>query len=184
MNVKHQGNLNLNLGSIKVGGKTLSLESLFEVDEVDIDTEYREQSALYAYFIVQEAYAERDHSEVVAEKDLVHAELDEHYRRLLKANDSKTTENAIESSIIQDAAYGKILMDVIRAKQHWSILKGITKALEQRASMLVSMGAHRRAEFNMTNMTVRTETLQEFSDTIDEMKTNLKNKRQNADTPV
>ena len=163
-----------NLGSIKVGGKTLSIASLFEIDEADIDREYREQSALYAYFVVEATKAEREYAEAVAEKELVNAEASKWYRQDFVDSGIKTTEKMIESEIIQDGDYGKALMQVVRAKQHWNTLKGITKALEQRANMLISLGAHRRAEFEMTNMVIKRS---DFEATVEDVKANLSKRR-------
>jgi hypothetical protein len=162
------------LGSIKVGGKTLSLASLFEVDEVDLDKEYREQSALYAYFVVEAAKAEREHASAVDEKDFVHAECDEFYREEIRDTGVKLTEAMVESAIIQDDEYREVRIQLLRAKEHWTILKGIVRALEQRANMLISLGAHRRAEFDMTNMVIKKS---DYDASVEDVKTSLKNRR-------
>jgi len=169
---KPHSSLNLkSLGSIEVEGKTIAISSLFEIDEEDLDREYREQSALYAYFITKTSEADDLHAQAVTNKELVYAQADEYFRSKFRDLGIKVTEKGVESSIIQDEEYGEALDKERKTKLQHTILKGIVRAMEQRANMLISLGAHRRAELDMTNMTInRTK----HDDDVGELKTRLR----------
>ena len=117
MNEKDRSNQNLkNLGSVEISGKNLSIKELFPINEYDLDKEYREQAALYAYFVTEMANAEEAHNTAVADREFVVAECDEHYRDMFRQEDRKVTENVIKSSIIQDDEYGRAIDKEISAK--------------------------------------------------------------------
>jgi len=177
MSVKDLSSLELvgDLGMLEVGGKKLPIKELFEINEFDLDKEYREQSALYAYFVSAFSEAERDHAAAVSHKELVIADCDEYYREKFLSDGRKVTENVIKSAIIQDDEYGRAIDREISAKHYYSTLKGIVKAMELRAEMLRSLGAKMRSEYEMTNMTVRSKN---YDDSIQEFKTNLRKKPQ------
>lgn len=177
MSGKTQENQNrLDLGTVKVGDREFSVESLFEIDQADLIMEFKDQAALYAFFVNEMSKAERDHAVVVSEKELVYADADDYWRAEFDREGLKITENAIKSAIIRDAAYGRAINREIEARYVYHSLKGLVRALEQRADMLIQLGAHVRAEFEMTGMTIRK---QEYNAMIEETKTNLKKQRQN-----
>lgn len=144
---------------------------MFEIDEEDLDREYREQSALYAYFITKTSEADDLHAQAVTNKELVYAQADEYFRQKSDSLGVKVTEKRIESLIIQDEEYGNALDNERKTKLQHTILKGIVRAMEQRANMLISLGAHRRAELDMTNMTIKRT---DHDDDVGELKSRLR----------
>ena len=172
MNVKGRSNQkSIDLGGfVEIRGKKISIRELFPINEYDLDKEYREQAALYAYFVNEMANAEEAHAAAVADREFAVAECDEYYREKFHLEDRKVTENVIKSSIIQDDEYGRAINREISAKHYYSTLKGIVKAMELRADMLRSLGAHMRSEYEMTNMTVKS---RNYDESVREVKTKL-----------
>ena len=161
----------LDPGMVKVGNQEFSIDSLFDIDQEDLNKEYRDQAPLYAFFITEMAKAERAHAEVVSEKDLVYADADDYWRAEFDREGLKITESAIKSAIIRDAAYGRAIGREIQARYNYNSLKGLVRALEQRSALLISLGANVRTEMEMTGMTIRR---RDYDNTINEAKANLK----------
>lgn len=140
---------------VVVQGKELDLSDLFDIDENDLTREFATQASLYAYFATLQAKVERD---VVAEsikKDQEYASADEHWRQWYTEREKKYTEAVIRSDVIRDEDY-MIAEDSYNMAVHdLNIVKALVRALQQRAEMLISMGAHLRQEYSMTGMTIK-----------------------------
>lgn len=160
------------LGFIEIDGKSYSLETLLGID--DLDEAYMKQAPLYAFIAMKVSEAELEYDMAVQQRELVYAEADEYYRRKFDDLGQKVTESAIKSAVIQDRDYGEAMEKELKAKHRHRTLKQIAQALEQRSRMLTSLGAHRRAEMDMTNMTIKK---REQEDTVEEVRRTLRRRR-------
>lgn len=173
MRGKDRLSLNLKgLGLIKAGGKSYKVDELFGIDD-DLDKEYREQAAFYAFFVNEMSRVGKDHELAVKKRDLIYAEADEFFRKEFKDTGEKFTEGVIRSLVLQDEEYGIVLEDEIEAKYQHNVMKGVVRAMEQRSYMLNSLGAHKRAEYDMTEMTIKN---REYDRAIGDVKKTLREK--------
>lgn len=130
-----------------------------------------EQAAFYAFFVNEMAKVGKEHELAVKKRDLVYAEADEFFREEFRGAGEKFTEGVIRSLVLQDEEYGIVLEEEIEAKYQHNVMKGVVKAMEQRSYMLNSLGAHKRAEFSMTDMTIKA---QEYDRAIGDVKKTLR----------
>jgi len=144
----------------------IDTDKLFNIDETNLTREYAKQAALYAYYGKLYNDADRAFMRAEASKDALYAELDIAYREELK--DEKTTEGKIKSMVITDEQYTKSVNNVIYCQYRRNTLRTILDALKMRADMMISMGAHLRAEYDQTGMTMK------YESSIDNMKKALR----------
>jgi len=131
------------------------LGDIFSIDETNLSVEMAKQAGLYAYFATQMAYAEYTLARASISKDEEYAEADTHYRNVLQEVGEKYTEAVIRSAVFQDEDYQTVIGAEATAKKDYRLLRVICQALEMRATMLQSLGAHLRHELDMTGMNIR-----------------------------
>jgi hypothetical protein len=134
---------------------SINIDDIFQIDEANIIEAYSKQSALYARFAVMHAEADAVVGKTQAARDEEYAAADDHYRHDMDRNGEKYTEAKVKAFIELDENYRKAVDDYIQADYICRKVKAIVRALEMRAEMLVSMGAHLRHEMNMTDMNIR-----------------------------
>lgn len=149
-------------------------EGLFNIDETDLTREYSRQASIYASIAVAAADAEREAALADLRVDQSYAEGDTYYRDELTAEGKKFTEATIKSMVMTDAEYIDACNALVDAKHRHRILRAAVDAAAQRADMLISMGAHLRAELSMTNMTLNEK---RYNDNVEQMKANLRERR-------
>lgn len=137
--------------------KLVKLGDLFSIDETNLAEEMARQAGLYAYFAVQMAHAESTLARATVAKDEEYAYADESARIDLAENlpNTRITEAMVKSQVLLDEEYRVYVAREIDAKRNYKLLQAICKALEMRATMLQSLGAHLRHEMDMTGMNVR-----------------------------
>lgn len=139
--------------------KPVRLGDIFSIDETNISEELAKQAGLYAYFATQMAYAEHTQARAAISKDASYADADDYYRKELaydfKATGRKLTEAVVRAAVIQDEDYQTAAAVETRAKLDYRLLRVLCQALEMRATMLQSLGAHLRHELDMTGMNIR-----------------------------
>jgi len=137
------------------------------------------QAGLYAYFAVQMAYAEYSHAKAIAAKEQEYAAADEAYRDELAKEfavaGKKLTEAVVKAAVIQDEDYQNVLSEEDVAKLNYRLLRTICNALEMRATMLQSVGAHLRHELDMDGMNIRD---RHYQSTISDVKKAITNSKQ------
>ena len=151
--------------------KELDLADIFSIDETELTREYSQQASLYAYFSTLTADAERNVAMATMIMEQEYAIMDQEYRSDAVADDVKVTESMVKQAIISDKDYQKLSKNVINKKYYFRVLKAVADALEQRANMLVSLGAYLRHEQDMTGMNIRR---REFDNSVDNMKSTIK----------
>lgn len=116
------------------------------VSEVTLNENMMQQAGLRAFYGVQAAMAEQQHSKLKQRLELTEASLSDKYRRQFVAAGEKVTEKMIESAVRQDEAYQKVKNLVIEAESIVNQNKAIVAAMGDRKDMLVQLGADRRNE--------------------------------------
>lgn len=137
------------------GYQSISLGRLFTIEDLELIDEFATQSSLYAYFSILAAKAEHASSMAAFDANQERANSDLFYREKLAENAQKATEPAIKAMIDLDEDVIKATTAEHLAKLDFRIIKALTSALEQRANMLVSMGAYARHEMDQTNLNIR-----------------------------
>lgn len=135
--------------------KTFDLGKIFTIDEENLAKEFANQAALYAYFATLSAKADHVASMKKLSKEQERAEADQDYRTQLSGRDKKVTEGTIKSMVDTDEKVSQLSKEELDAELDADILKAITRALEERGRMLMSLGSHLRHELDMTGMNVR-----------------------------
>ncbi len=98
--------------------------------------------------MVAEAEAQASHSKHL--REVAYASAYEYWRETL-SKEGKPTEAMVNAAVTQDEEYLNAKHDEISTEQHYRTLRAISDALRMRADMLISLGAHLRAEQGMTN---------------------------------
>lgn len=154
--------------------KTYDFATLFRIDEDNLSKEFAEQASLYGYFSVLMAKAEHEAAVMEFGKDQEYAIADTSLRDEMTEAGEKYTEGLIRSLVLADEEYGKKAMSAIDSQFDYKLLKAIVSALQQRAEMLVSLGAHVRHEIDQTGMNIKE---REFKNTEEKMRETLRNAR-------
>lgn len=139
--------------------KLIRLGDVFSIDETNLSEELARQAGLYVYFAIQMAYAEHTQARAIISKEESYADADGYYReelvREFKTDGRKLTEAVVKAAIIQDDGYHDDVIAEANAKLEYRLLRVLCQALEMRATMLQSLGAHLRHELDMTGMNIR-----------------------------
>lgn len=129
----------------------IDLNTLLRVGE-DITSEFAAQAGNYAYVATLAAEAELQEMLASHDKDKTYSKLYIRKRRDFEALGSKFTEAVLNSHVEIDSDYEEVVDRLLNAKAQVQAMKAITRALEMKANMLISLGAHLRAEYNQTDM--------------------------------
>jgi len=129
----------------------IDLNTLLRVGE-DITSEFAAQAGNYAYVATLAAEAELQEMLASHDKDKTFSKLYIRKRRDLEVIGTKFTEAVLNSHVEIDSDYEEVVDRLLNAKAQVQAMKAITRALEMKANMLISLGAHLRAEYNQTDM--------------------------------
>lgn len=158
------------LGTIEVmmwEGETteLDLDAMVPISK-DLITEFRDQASLYAYVAMMTADAEALWLEAKMETAEVKADTDKEVRQDLLQNGEKVTEDKVKAEVEVRRGYKECKRAEIDARAQMLILRAVERSLDQRAQMLISLGAHLRAEADQTGMLIKDtkETLQQIKE--------------------
>jgi hypothetical protein len=151
-------NTNAALGSIVIRKNeqeniTIDLATVLEINESDLTREYSQQAAQYGYFATMLARAERTMIRAETFTQRIYAQADDFWRNELKG--MKFTEPQIKGLVLLDEEYIKAQDEEAEAVYNYKLIKALVDALNKKAEMLISLGAHIRAEVGMTGMTMR-----------------------------
>lgn len=137
------------------GTKEIALGSIFDINEQALSSEFASQASLYAYFSVLAVRADDVLAKASFDKEQEFALASLSYREAAEKSDKKATEGSIQAQVNADEAYTKKVSAETSAKYDARLLKALVSALEQRANMLISMGAMLRHEAEMTGMNMK-----------------------------
>jgi hypothetical protein len=150
-----------------VGGyKEFDILELFKIDDTNLSKEMSQQAAIYGYFSVLAAMADDVSSKASFEASTDEAVADLNYRDKYAKTGQKFTEATIRATIMSDEKHIKKLEVELVTKYDLKLLKAIVATLDQRANMLVSLGAWLRHELDMTSMHTNESKLTESVDAV------------------
>lgn len=151
----------------------VDLEKIFSIDETNLTQEYAQQAALYGRFAYLLAKADYENSMASSYKDREYARCDLEAREYYDSQGMKSTEGLIKSKVLTMEDYEVSVDEADDAYGSYKVLRAIVDALKMKADMLVSLGAHLRAEYSQTGMNIR-----EYDANIDKVKEALKKSKQ------
>lgn len=154
--------------------REFDLDELFTIDESQLTKHMSEQASMYAYLATVAAEAEHALAAAGISKDRMYAVCDQHYRATLDEEGTKYTENMIRGLILDDDEYNETLEKEAEAKEQWRTIKAIVDAMEQRSSMLISLGAYLRHELSMTGMHIKE---QEMDKSVEDVRKTIRTRR-------
>ncbi len=146
-------NITIDVGD-DAGEIELHLNELVPISE-DLSQEFTDQPSLYAYIAMLAARAEACWLDAKVDKERVYATTDKAVRRSLSASGDKVTEPMVKAGILGRKKYREAIEYEIQCHEQHLIMKALTKAMDQRAQMLISLGAHLRAEADQAGMLIR-----------------------------
>ena len=162
--------------TVNVSGKnkTFDVHELLEIDDTNLSKEFANQASLYGFFATLAVKAEHAASVLSMRREQEYAIADQEDREELEQQGKKSTEPMIKNMIVSDAVYAKVVEKEYVAKYDYDIIKAITKAMEQRAQMLISLGNFVRHEYEMTDMKIRE---RQLNTAVDDVKSAIRSRR-------
>jgi hypothetical protein len=158
------------------GKKVFDIAKVLRIDFDNLTNEFATQAAVYAYFATLVPFAEYTETLLDLAKDQEYASADDAARKELTDKGEKFTETVIRSMVQLDEQYEKVFKQHADAHYDTGIIKAISRSMEQRAEMLISMGAQSRHEMNMNGMNIREKLEEETETSIKQVKELLKNR--------
>ena len=145
------------------GDVKLDLHAIVPITD-DLTLEFQRQPSLYAYISVLAARAEACWLDSKRELDRTYASMDKDVRRDLALAPGKVTEAMVEAEIKLRKGYNQAQIYELDCREQHLVMQAITRAMEMRAQMLMSLGAHLREEARQTGMYIKDvkETLSEI----------------------
>lgn len=120
----------------------------------DLSAEFTNQASTYAYVATLGAMAEAMWLESKKELERTYAEMDKDVRRDLITSGEKITEGKVKEEIKTRRGYHEALLEELDFREQHLIMQALVRAFDMRAQMLISLGAHLRAEAQQTGMTI------------------------------
>lgn len=136
----------------------LDLGDAVDINEADLSAEFSKQASLLAYWGTLLEQAQNLHRRQDDRVESYAAELSLRIRKRAAASGEKTTEGKISDEIKNDVGYRKSKENLLDAKHEVEQLKVALRALEEKGKMLISLGAQKRAELDMTGMRIMEKT--------------------------
>lgn len=138
---------------VHIGDQIYTFQELVGIDPEGINADFVTQASRLAYLNMLTANAEAAHQAEKSHTERVYAKVELDWRDSLA--DKKTTEAQIKSLVIESDEYKK-QSDLERtALLEYKLLKGLVEAMKERGSMLISLGANLRMEYDVTDLSIK-----------------------------
>lgn len=124
------------------------LEKELRWTEDSLNKDLIENPTRFAWMATLHAVALSYRDELKQGLDVFYAELDSQYRIDAQHRGEKTTENSLRALVLMDQRYQQRQEQYMKALSDERILKVGREAFEQRAQMLMTFAANKRAEFD------------------------------------
>ena len=131
----------------------LDLDAIVPITD-DLTTEFKEQPSLYAYIAILAARAEALLLDAKSYKEELYAKTDKEVRKDLSLAGEKITEPRVKQEIQLCRGYVEAIEYEIEIHEQYLIMKALTRTMDMRAQMLISLGAHLRTEAEQTGMLI------------------------------
>lgn len=153
----------------------IDLGDYLNIDDADISQEYIKQAGMYAFLSELLAAADRDLQYADMAKDQAEAESDAYWRDYHDKRGEKYTEGVIKADIKMDEDCIKSQTTFIERQYNVNLLKALVNSMKMKADMLISLGAQRRSEYDMTGMRVNQS---QFDSTVNDVKEKMRSRKQ------
>jgi len=139
---------------IKIAGKEWSgsLRDVIRIQESRLSEEFAEQPSIYAWFAALTEVAGAEYENKKFGLSVLKANTEKRVRYELFAKGEKTTESAVSSLVQTDDTLINANMALLEVERQYSLLRAVTKSLEQRKDMLIALGAMKRQEMFQVDM--------------------------------
>ena len=141
------------IGRLKVGEPSFADD--VEINEGDLNTEFKSQASKYASYANAEAYAKGKAMTAKLRLEVVDAEMTKKIRERLLTEGTKPTEKMIQSEVILSPEYQAAQQQLIDANRDADIARGAKEAFTQRRDMLIQLGSAKRQEVDQIGMGLR-----------------------------
>lgn len=145
------GKMDIDVGN---GEVELDLDSIIPIHD-NLSAEFSEQPSLYAYIAMLAARAEACWLDAKRQLDETRATTDKEVRMDLAASGEKFTEAKVTAEITMRKGYREAIEYELATHEQWLIMRALEQTMAQRAQMLISLGAHLRAESEQAGMLIR-----------------------------
>lgn len=140
----------LYLGNDKI---ELDLDNMVPIGD-DLSVEFTQQPSLYAYIATLAARAEAEWGDAKNALARMGAQTDKEVRRDLAMSNEKVTEGKVEAEVELRRGYQEAADFELECREQYLVMRALTRTFDMRAQMLISLGAHLRAESEQTGMLV------------------------------
>lgn len=131
-----------------------------EIDQFSLDKEYTNLPGQLAYWNGQYADVYRAHQMAKLRREQEYRRLFSSSAAYLRASNPKTTVGDIEAAVEGDPGYSAVRTDEVELEAETRRLAGVCEAMRGKLQMLISLGAHIRAEMG-NDPSVRAQRTQE-----------------------
>lgn len=132
----------------------LPLEQIIPISG-DLSEEFTRQPSLYAYVATLAARVEAEWLDSKTSRERVYASTDKEVRKDLRLSEIKATEPLVKAEVLLRRGYVEAQDYEIECREQFLIMQAIVRTLDMRAQMLISLGAHLRAEAEQTGMLIK-----------------------------
>jgi len=150
--------MKIELGTIDIdvgdGEVELDLDTIIPIQD-NLSAEFSEQPSMYAYIAMLAARAEACWLTGKRELENKRAQTDQEVRRDLASGGEKFTEAKVAAEIEMREGYRNVVQYELEVHMQHLIMRALEQTMAQRAQMLISLGAHLRAEAEQTGMLIR-----------------------------
>lgn len=122
------------------------IKEKLKVNPKNLNAELVEQPGLFAYHAYQMTKKNQELEELELDLNILIAKKDKKTRNMFEETGVKYSEKKIEIGIDADNEVIKMKKKIIKLNTEYNILKGITRAYEQRKDILISLSANIREE--------------------------------------
>lgn len=132
---------------------TLDLDMFIPIND-NLSEEFSRQPSLYAYLAMLAAQTDALYQAAKTETQRVRAQVDQRIREDAKDDGEKVTEAIVDKRVVLDGKVQEAEDTESNYRYQFMMMKVVVAAMEQRAQMLISLGAHLRAEADQTGMLI------------------------------
>jgi len=131
---------------IKIKDKEFNgkIREIVSIDANNLQEDFVNQPSTYAWFAALLEIATAEYESKKFDLAVLRANLDSEKRAIFSNENKKVTETVIDSAIQVDQKFITASQNLIEISRQCGVLKAVVRALEQRSTMLVQLGAMKR----------------------------------------
>lgn len=114
----------------------------------EINEEMRRHSSIQNHYANQATYARAQSDRWESAVEILESQLDSHYRKVLKEESPKTTEQQIRSAIVTDTRWRNATARKHDALTQWKLCENAARSFEHRKDMLLQVARNQQKEMD------------------------------------